>query len=64
MRWCCGGGVSSILAIRWEALPTLQYFPKDTQLALGMTLLELHYILQVFCVRHGQEDGGGVNRGK
>jgi len=26
-----------------------------------MTLLELHYILQVFCVR--QEDGGGVNRG-
>jgi len=24
-------------------------------------LLELHYILQVFCVR--QEDGGGVNRG-
>jgi len=26
-----------------------------------MTLLELHYILQVFCVR--QEDGRGVNRG-
>ena len=26
-----------------------------------MTLLELHYILPVFCVR--QEDGGGVNRG-
>ena len=25
-----------------------------------MTLLELHYILQVFCVR--QEDGGGLNR--
>jgi len=35
--------------------------PKDTELALGMTLLELHWILQVFCVR--QEDGGGVNRG-
>jgi len=32
----------------------------DTELALGMTLLELHYVLQVFCVR--QEDGGGVNR--
>jgi len=30
-------------------------------LALGMTLLELHYVLQVFCVR--QEDGGGVNQG-
>jgi len=38
-----------------------KYFPNDTELALGMTLLELHYILQVFCVR--QEDGGGVNRG-
>ena len=35
--------------------------PNDTELALGMTLLELHYVLQVFCVR--QEDGGGVNRG-
>jgi len=34
---------------------------KYTKLALGMTLLELHYILQVFCVH--QEDGGGVNRG-
>jgi len=52
--------VSSILAIRREALATLRYFPKDTELALGMTLLELHWILQVFCVR--QEDGGGVNR--
>ena len=41
--------------------PNLRYFPKDTELALGMTLLELHYILQVFCVC--QEDGGGVNRG-
>jgi len=30
-------------------------------MALGMTLLELHYVLQVFCVR--QEDVGGVNRG-
>jgi len=48
---------------------TLQYFLKDTELALGMTkerkermtLLELHWILQVFCVR--QEDGGGVNWG-
>jgi len=53
--------VSSILAFRREALPTLQYFPNDTELALGMTLLELHLILQSFCVR--QEDGGGVNRG-
>jgi len=33
----------------------------DTELALGMTLLELHWILQVFYVL--QEDGGGVNRG-
>jgi len=57
----CGVGVSSILTFRQEALPTLRYFPNDTELALGMTLLELHYILQVFCVR--QEDGGGVNRG-
>ena len=44
-----------------EALQTVRYFPIDTELALGMTLLELHRILQVFCVR--QEDGGGVNRG-
>ena len=51
----------SILAFRWKALPSLRYFPKDTELALVMILLELHYILQVFCVR--QEDGGGVNRG-
>jgi len=41
--------------------PTLRYFPNDTELTLGMTLLELHYVLQVFCVR--QEDGGGMNRG-
>jgi len=61
IRWCCGVGVSSILAFRREALPTPRYFPNDTELALGMTLLELHWILQVFCVR--QEDGGGVNRG-
>ena len=63
IRWCCGVGVSSILAFRQEALPTLRYFSNDsdTELALGMTLLELHYILQVFCVR--QEDGGGVNGG-
>jgi len=32
-----------------------------TELALGKTLLKLHYNLQVFCVRH--EDGEGVNRG-
>ena len=54
--------MSSILAFRREALPTLRYFPKDTELALGVTLLELHWILQVttvFCVR--QEDEGGVN---
>ena len=54
-------GLASILAFRWEALPTLRYFPNDTELALGMTLLELQYVLQVLCVR--QEDGGGVNRG-
>jgi len=51
--------VSPILAFRRETLPTLRYFPNDTELALDMTLLELHWILQVFCVR--QEDGGGVN---
>jgi len=61
IRWCCGGGVSSILAFRRKALPSLRYFPNETELALGMTLLELHWILQVFCVC--QEDGGGVNRG-
>ena len=44
-----------------EALPTLRYFPNDTELALGMTLLELHYVLQVFFVR--QEDGGGLTGG-
>ena len=38
--------MSSILAFRREALPTLRYLPKDTKLALGMTLLELHYILK------------------
>ena len=32
-----------------------------TKLALGMTLLELHWILQVFYVR--QEDGDLVSRG-
>jgi len=35
--------VSSILAFRWEAFPTLRYFPNNTELALSMTLLELHY---------------------
>ena len=49
--------MSPILAFRREALPTLRYFSNDTELALGMTLLELHYILQIFCVR--QEDGPG-----
>ena len=53
--------MSSILVFHQEALPTLKYFPNDTELALGMTLLELHWILQVFCVR--QEDGGEVNCG-
>jgi len=38
-----------------------RYFPNDTELALGMTLLEMNYVLQVFCVR--QEDRGGVNWG-
>ena len=60
IRWCCRVGVSSILVFCQEALPTLWYFPNGTELALGMTLLELH-VLQVFCFR--QEDGGGVNRG-
>ena len=46
---------------RREALPTLRYFPNDTKLALGMTLLELHYVLQIFCV--SQKDGEGVNQG-
>jgi len=49
------------MAFYREALPTPRYFPKDTELALGMALLEFLYILQVFCVR--QEDGGGVNQG-
>jgi len=49
------------MPFRRETLPTLRYFPNDTEMALGTTLLELHYVLQVFCVR--QEDGGGVNRG-
>jgi len=61
IRWCVGARVSSIPAFRREALPTLRYFPNDTELALGMTLLELHWVLQVLCVR--QEDGGGANRG-
>ena len=49
------------MAFRREALPTLRYLPNDTELALCMTLLKLHYFLQIFCVR--QEDGGGVNWG-
>jgi len=53
--------MSSILVFRRVALPALRYLPNDIELALGMTLLKLHYILQVFCVR--QEDGEGVNRG-
>jgi len=52
-----GAGVLTILVFRLEALPTLGHFPKDTELALGMTLLELHYILQVFCVRREDEAG-------
>ena len=32
-NWCCGDGVPSILAFRREALPTLRYFPNDTELA-------------------------------
>jgi len=32
--WYCGGGVSSNLAFRWEALPTLWYFPNGNELAL------------------------------
>ena len=53
--------MSSILAFRQEALPTLRNFPNDTELALGMTLQELHYVQQVFCVR--QEDRGRVTWG-
>jgi len=48
------------VSFRREALLTLRYFHNDTELALSMTLLELHYVLQVFCVR--REDGRG-NRG-
>jgi len=47
--------------IQHDPRGTLRHFPKDTELALGMTLLELHWILQIFCVR--QENGNGVNRG-
>jgi len=54
--------VSSILAFCREALPVLQYFPKDTELALCMRLLEMHWILQRLCV--GQEDGGAGDRGR
>ena len=52
-------GVSSFLMFcpSRGALPTLRYFPKDTKLALGMTLLELHWILQVFCVRKKDNRG-------
>jgi len=56
----CRGGVSSVLAFRREALPTLRYFPKDTELALDMTLLELLWIRKVLYAR--QEDGRGMNR--
>ena len=52
--------MSSILEFCQQALLTLRYFPSDTELALGMTFLELHWILQVFCVR--EEDRGGVNK--
>jgi hypothetical protein len=38
-----------------------RYFFKDTEVALDMTLLELHWILQVFCV--SEEEGEGVNQG-
>ena len=46
--------MSSILAFRPEALPTLRYFPKDTELALGTTLLELHYIFSVSVKKMGE----------
>jgi len=51
--------VSLIVGIKPEK--RARKFGHDTELALGMTLLELHYILQVFCVH--QEDRGGVNWG-
>ena len=54
--------MSSILVFRQEALPTRRYFPKDPELALGMTLLELYYILHVLCVC--KEGGGGGVRGE
>ena len=53
--------MSSIMAFRPDALPTLRFFSKDTELALGMSSLELHYILQCLCVC--QEDGGVGNWG-
>jgi len=56
--------VSSILTFRRETLPTLQYFHNDTELALDMTLLKLHYILQVFCVRQEDRGGGASDKSK
>jgi len=47
--------VSSILAFAQEALPTVRYFPNDTKLALGMSLLELHSLFLArlrFCVHY------------
>ena len=52
--------MSSILAFRREALPTLRYFPNDTELALGMTLLELPYVLQVFCVQINSDQSAAL----
>ena len=53
--------MSSILAFLREALPTLRYFPKDTELALGTTLLELHYIFSVSVKKMGEGGTGGAS---
>jgi len=59
-----GSGVSSILAFRREALPTLWYFPEGTELALSMSLLILQYISNL-CVHHEDVGGGpGSEPGK
>ena len=63
IRWCCGVGVSSILAFRPEALRTLRYFPNDTELALGMTLLEFtgSYKFSVSVKKMGEGWTGGAS---
>jgi len=44
--------MSLILVFHREALSILRYFPGDDELVLGMSLLELHYILQIYILRN------------